>query len=77
VSDNTEFNRQVRRTAFLTVGLVAAMVFGIIVLAGGDWLPGTIIVAATLIGLAGQVRVIRRLCSTGPSPSPPRRNTAH
>lgn len=46
------FNRQVRQTALLTVGLVAALIFGIIVLAGGDWIPGTIIVLASLIGLA-------------------------
>ena len=52
------FNRQVRRSALLTVGLLAALTFGIIVLAGGDWMPGTLIVAASLIGLAGQVRVI-------------------
>ena len=77
MADNSEFKRQVRQAAFLTVGLVAALVFGIIVLARGDWLPGTIVVAATLIGLAGQVRVIRRLCNTDASPSPPRRKTAH
>ena len=38
-------------TAFLAVALVAALVFGIIVLAGGDWLPGTVIVVASLTGL--------------------------
>lgn len=65
-----EFNRQVRRTAFLTVGLFAALIFGIIVLAGGDWVPGTVIVAASLIGLAGQIAVINRLCRQAP-PSPP------
>ena len=65
---NKEFNRLVWRTALLTVGLLAALIFGVIVLAGGDWLPGGIIVVASLLGLAGQVRVIARLCS---SPSPP------
>ena len=65
-----EFNRQVRVTALLTVGLFAALVFGIIVLAGGDWLPGTIIVAASLIGLARQIPVINKLCRQAP-PSPP------
>ena len=63
VADKEEFTREVRRTAFLTVGLAAALVFGMIVLVTGDWIPGTIIVAATLIGLAKQVPVIRRLCS--------------
>jgi len=68
VTANKEFNRLVWRTALLTVGLLAALIFGVIVLAGGDWLPGGIIVVASLIGLAGQIPVIARLCS---SPSPP------
>jgi hypothetical protein len=55
VTAKDEFNRQVRRTALLTVGLLAALIFGIIVLAGGDWMPGTLIVAASVIGLASQV----------------------
>jgi hypothetical protein len=70
VTTKEEFNRQVRRTAFLTVGLFAALIFGIIVLAGGDWVPGTVIVAASLIGLAGQISTINRLCRRAP-PSPP------
>ena len=65
-----EFDRQVRLTALLTVGLLAALIFGIIVLAGGDWIPGTIIVAASLIGLAHQIPAINRLCRQAP-PSPP------
>jgi hypothetical protein len=76
VADKEQFTREVRRTAFLTVGLAAALVFGIIVLVTGDWIPGTIIVAATLIGLAKQVPVIRRLCSEASSPSPPRHKPA-
>jgi hypothetical protein len=47
------------------------------VLVSGDWIPGTIIVAATLIGLTKQVPVIRRLCSEPSSSSPPRRKPAH
>ena len=65
-----EFNRQARRTSLLTVALLAALVFGIIVLAGGDWIPGTLIVAASLIGLARQIPVINKLCRQVP-PSPP------
>ena len=65
-----EFNRQVRQTALLTVALLAALIFGIIVLAGADWIPGTLIVAASLIGLARQVPIINRLCRQAP-PSPP------
>jgi hypothetical protein len=70
-----EFNRQVRRTTLLTVGLLAALIFGIVVLAGGDWVPGTVIVAAALVGLARQIPVITRLCNQGPAPPPHGRPT--
>jgi hypothetical protein len=70
VTTQNDFNRQVRRTALLTVGLLAALIFGIIVLAGGDWIPGTLIVAASLIGLARQIPVINRFRKQAP-PSPP------
>lgn len=66
----SEFTRQVWQTALLTVGLVAALSFGVIVLAGGDWLPGGIIVGASLIGLARQIPVISKLCRQTP-PEPP------
>lgn len=65
-----EFNRQVRKTALLTVALLAALIFGIIVLVGGDWIPGTLIVAASLIGLARQIPIISKLCNQTP-PVPP------
>ena len=65
-----EFTRQVRRTALLTVALGAALVFGIIVLAGGDWIPGTLIVAASVVGLARLIPIINWLCRRVP-PSPP------
>jgi len=71
VTAKDEFNRQVLRTALLTVGLLAALTFGIIVLAGGDWLPGTLIVASSLIALVSQVPVITKLCRQAPPPSPP------
>lgn len=77
MADNEQFNRLVRRTALLTVGLTAALVFGIIVLVSGDWIPGTVIVAATLVGLANQIPVVRRLCSEERPPSPPRHKPAH
>jgi hypothetical protein len=60
----------------MTVGLAAALVFGIIVLASGDWIPGTIIVVATLVGLARQIPVIARLCAGGRPPSPPTHESA-
>src|SRR5688572_25229909 len=44
VTDNQEFNRQVRRAAVTTVALGFALLFGIFVLAGGDWIPGGITV---------------------------------
>jgi PPOX class probable F420-dependent enzyme len=70
VTAKDEFNRQVRLTALLTVGLLAALIFGIIVLAGGDWIPGTLIVAASAIGLAHQIPVIDKLCRQAPPSRP-------
>jgi hypothetical protein len=75
VTTKAEFNRQVRQTAFLAVALLAALIFGIIVLAGGDWIPGTIIVAASLIGLARQIPIISRLCNQTPPASPHGKST--
>lgn len=71
-----DFNHQVRLAAFLTVGLVGALVFGVTVLAEGDWIPGGIIVASTLIGLAREIPVIRKLCSERSAPVPPRSKPA-
>jgi uncharacterized membrane protein YjjP (DUF1212 family) len=69
VTAKEDFNRRVWRTALLAVGLLAALIFGITVLAGGDWMPGVIIVVASLSGLASQIPIIARLCS-GAAPSP-------
>jgi hypothetical protein len=69
VTSKEELNRQVRQTALLTVALLAALIFGIVVLASGDWIPGTLIVTASLIGLARQIPIINRLCNQAP-PSP-------
>lgn len=65
-----EFDRQVRQTALLAVALLFALIFGIAVLAGSDWVPGTLIVVAALIGLGRLIPVINRLCRHQP-PSPP------
>ena len=73
MANHHDFNQQVRRAAIITVAVGACLVFGIIVLASGDWLPGGIIVAASTVGLAREIPTIRRLCSTGPPASPPRR----
>jgi hypothetical protein len=75
VTAKDEFHRQVRVTALLTVGLLAALIFGLIVLAGGDWIPGALIVAASLIGLARQIPVINKLCRQAPPSSPHGRPT--
>ena len=66
-------NREVRQTTLLTVALLAALIFGIIVLAGADWIPGTLIVAASAIGLARLIPTITRLRRHAP-PSPPHHN---
>jgi len=43
------------------VAFVAAGIFGLVLLVGGDWLPGTIIVTAALAGLILQfARFTRR-----------------
>jgi len=70
VTAKEDFNRRVWRAALLTVGLTGALIFGAIALAGGAWIPGVIIVVASLIGLAGQIPIIAKLCG-GPGPSPP------
>jgi hypothetical protein len=62
---NTEnFNHQVWRTAILTLALAACLVFGIVVTASGDWLPGAIIIVSSTVGLAREVPEVRRLCGT-------------
>jgi ABC-type methionine transport system permease subunit len=76
MTDHADFNRKVRRAAILTVALAACFVFGVIVLASGDWIPGGIIVAATAVGLAREVPVIQKLCSTESRPSPPKSKPA-
>jgi hypothetical protein len=59
VTDRADSNRQAHLTTALNVALAAALVFGIIVLAGGDWIPGSIIVAAAVVGLAKQIPAVR------------------
>lgn len=61
----------------MTLAFVGFIVFGVVVLADGDWIPGGITVAAALVGLAMQVPVIRKLCRHRPASSPPRSKPAH
>ena len=71
MADKQTFNHQVRQTAFLTAGVVFGLVFGIILLASGDWIPGGIIAVAGVIVLSVQIPVIAKLCRGGTAPSPP------
>lgn len=73
MANHHNFNHQVRRAAILAVALADCLIFGIIVVVGGDWLPGGVIVGASTIGLAREIPVIRRLCSTGYTASRPKR----
>jgi len=72
MADKQVFNHQVRQTALITVALVFALVFGISLLASGDWIPGAIIALVTVAGLSLQTRVIVRLCREGATSSAPR-----
>ena len=63
-----------RRAMFQLVSFVGAGIFGIILLADGDWLPGGIIVAASVTGLAVRIPVIRGLSRGGSTPSAPKRS---
>ncbi len=59
------------RLAVIVAGFVLAGAFGIILIATGDWVPGGIIVAAALVGLAVQIPALRKLRREGPAASPP------
>ena len=72
MTNRQDFNRQVRTTTVMTLALTACLIFGVVVLASSDWIPGGIIVAASVVALAREVPVIRRLCSTEWPPSPPK-----
>lgn len=72
MANREDFNHQVRRTVVTTLALAACLVFGIVVLARSDWIPGGIIIAASVVALASEIPVIRRLCSTELPPSPPK-----
>lgn len=72
MANHSSFTHQVWRAATLTLALAGCLIFGIIVLASGDWLPGGIIVGATTIGLAREIPVIRKLCNAGYPASPPK-----
>lgn len=68
MGDHQAYNQQIWRAAVFSVALGACLIFGIVVLAGGDGLPGGIIVAASIIGLAREALAIRQLCSNRARP---------
>lgn len=68
--------RRTTSAAAWTVAFVAMVVFGVVLLAEGDWVPGAIIVAAALTGLAAVIPVIGKLCREAPAPSSPRSKPA-
>jgi hypothetical protein len=50
------------RTALATLSFAAGLVFGaILIVVDHDWIPGSIIVGASLVGLAAQLPGTRRL----------------
>ena len=56
-----------RRTVAFIVAFLVAGTFGVMLLVGGDWLPGGIIVATALAGLALEMwRLIHSEPSTPP-----------
>lgn len=59
-----------RRAASATawmVAFVASLTFGVILLIDTDWIPGAIIISASLVGLAVTVPAIGRLCREAPA----------
>ncbi len=54
----------------MTVALVAGLIFGIILLFDGDWVPGGVIVVAALVVLALHILTVAKLRKRGPLPPP-------
>ena len=71
MADKQTLNHQVRQTLLLPAAIVFGLIFGIILVANGDWIPGGIIAVAGVIGLSVQIPVIAKLCRGGTAPSPP------
>jgi hypothetical protein len=65
MTDDPNFNHGGLASRDHRLALAACLIFGIIVLASGDWLPGGIIVTASTVGLARAIPTIRDLCSAG------------
>jgi hypothetical protein len=69
MADKDTLSHHVRQTAFITAAVTFGLVFGIILLANGDWIPGAIIAVAGAVGLSVQIPVIAKLCREGTAPS--------
>jgi hypothetical protein len=59
------------------VASLTSTALGIILLAGGDWIPGGILVAAVLVGRADRIPGLWRLYRERFGPSPPRGRSGH
>ena len=57
-------------TIAVAAAFVFALAFGVIVLASGDWLPGTVIVVSAAIGLVVRVPAIVRVWRERHPPTP-------
>lgn len=58
--------RKARVAAF---AYAASAVFGVILIATGDWVPGTVIVLAAVAGFAALIAVLRRIRTPKRRPS--------
>jgi len=59
-----------RQAIAFVVAFVAAGIFGLVLLIGGDWLPGTIIAALALAGLTLQFSRSKRRDEADPGVPP-------
>jgi hypothetical protein len=67
--------RRIIRAVAGTVAYLAFVVFGILLILDGDWVPGSLILGAGLVGWAVLVPIIGGLCREGPAPSNPSSKT--
>ncbi len=68
---------RLKRLVVISAGFVASLGLGIILLASGDWIPGGIIAAAGLTGLAAQIPGLWRLYRERSGRPRPRSRAAH
>jgi len=71
MADKESLSHHARQTALITAAVMFGLVFGIILLADGDWIPGGIIALAGVVGLSVQIPVIAKLCRGDTASSAP------